>query len=48
MREIDLLDRLMATSFGPPEAANGVLGACDSLIVGRPVPSTQSVSSGVT
>lgn len=37
----------MATSFGPPGAAYGMLGAWDSLMEGLPVSSTHNVSSGV-
>ena len=44
---MELLERLIETSLGPPGAAYGILGACDSLIVGRPVPRTQMVSFGV-
>ena len=37
----------METSFGPPGNAYGMLGACDSLMLGRPVSRTHKVSSGV-
>jgi hypothetical protein len=47
VRAIELFDRLIASSFRPPGTAYGILGACDSLMAGRPVSRTQSVSSGV-
>jgi len=44
---MELLERFIETSFGPPGTAYGMEGAWEALIVGRPVSRTQRVSSGV-
>lgn len=45
---IELLVRLMATSFGPPGEAYGMVSISVSFVLGLPVSRTQRVSSGVT
>lgn len=43
----ELFVRLMATSFGPPGDAYGMVSISVSLMLGLPVSRTQRVSSGV-
>ena len=45
---IELLLRLIATSFGPPGEAYGMVSISVSFVLGLPVSRTQRVSSGVT
>ena len=47
MRATELFVRLIATSFGPPGEAYGMVSIFVSLVLGLPVSRTQSVSSGV-
>ena len=44
---MELLLRSMATSFGPPGDAYGMVSISVSLVLGLPVSRTQRVSSGV-
>ena len=44
----ELFVRFMATSFGPPGDAYGMVSISVSLVLGLPVSRTQRVSSGVT
>ena len=45
---IELFVRLIATSFGPPGEAYGMVSISVSFVLGLPVSRTHSVSSGVT
>ncbi len=45
---IELFVRLIATSFGPPGEAYGIVSISVSFVLGLPVSRTHRVSSGVT